>query len=236
MAADTPGSGLPGTRGGPRVVPFGEAAWLAMLGQDVDARLNRRVHGLADRIRAARPDQPGWGEPVPGYASVLAPYDPARIDPDRARAELTAWVVQAVAGDPQADPDLPVVDVPVRYGGADGPDLSEVADRLGLGEAEVVDLHATPVYRVFLLGFVPGFAYLGPLPDALFLPRRSEPRERVPSGSVAIAARQTAVYPFATPGGWHLIGRTGALLWDPRRDPPAVLRPGGRVRFVPERT
>jgi KipI family sensor histidine kinase inhibitor len=96
-----------------------------------------------------------------------------------------------------------------------------------------MDLHAGTLYRVFLLGFVPGFAYLGTLPERLALPRRAEPRARVPAGSVAIAGRQTAVYPFSTPGGWHLIGRTDDQLWDPARTPPARLRPGQSVRFVP---
>jgi len=216
------------------VMPFGDEALLAVLGDGVDEALNRRVHGLAARIRAAR--DRGWGVPVPGYATVLAPFDPELLDPGRAEADLTAWLVEALAGDPPEDRELPVVEIPVRYGGEDGPDMGDVAERLGLTHEQVADAHASVTYRVYLLGFVPGFAYLGPLPEVLALPRRPEPRPRVPPGSVAIAGRQTAVYPFATPGGWHLIGRSGACLWDLRKEPPSILRSGDRVRFVPDRS
>jgi KipI family sensor histidine kinase inhibitor len=133
------------------------------------------------------------------------------------------------------DAELAALEVPVHYGGADGPDLPEVAERLGLSQGQVVEAHAGPTYRVRMLGFVPGFAYLATLPEVLALPRRAEPRTRVPGGSVAIAARQTAVYPFETPGGWHLIGRTDLSMWDIGRVPPARLAPGDRVRFVPHR-
>ncbi|MFV2065082.1 MAG: allophanate hydrolase subunit 1, partial [Chloroflexota bacterium] len=113
------------------------------------------------------------------------------------------------------------------------PDLEEVAARTGLSVEAVVDAHSGTTYRVFMLGFAPGFAYLGTLPASLQLPRRAEPRLRVPSGSVAIAAAQTAVYPHSTAGGWHLLGRTDTVLWDRSAEPPARLRPGDRVRFVP---
>ena len=164
------------------------------------------------------------------------PYDPLRTSPEAATGRLSALV--AAAGNTEESTDeatLPLVELRVRYGGEDGPDLRSVAERTGLDEQAVVDLHTGTVYRVFLLGFVPGFAYLGTLPEALALPRRSEPRTRVPAGSVAIAGRQTAVYPFSTPGGWHLIGRTEDPLWDLARTPPARLRPGQAVRFVPIR-
>lgn len=219
----------------PRVVPFGDRAFLAVLGDGVDPELNRRVHGLAARIRRAHLADHGWSEPVPGYATVLAPFDPERLDPDRAQADLAAWLADALTSDPPPDPAMLLVEIPVRYGGEDGPDMQAVAERLGLTPTQVAEAHASVTYRVYLLGFVPGFAYLGPLPAELAIPRRSEPRPRVPAGSVAIAGRQTAVYPFATPGGWHLIGRTTAPLWDLRQDPPAILKAGERVRFVPER-
>ncbi|HLB54334.1 MAG TPA: 5-oxoprolinase subunit PxpB, partial [Gemmatimonadales bacterium] len=124
--------------------------------------------------------------------------------------------------------DRPTVLIPVRY---DGPDLEEVSARTSLTREEVIRRHTAPEYLVYLLGFAPGFGYLGDLDPALILPRRSAPRTRVPAGSVAIAGAQTAVYPLETPGGWHLIGRTTLSLFDPRRDPPALLAPGDRVRF-----
>ncbi len=161
------------------------------------------------------------------------PFDPERLDPAAARERLEAVVATTSRLPLGPDRGGRLVEIPVRYGGPDGPDLSEVAERLGLDVEAVVRAHAARTYRVYLLGFVPGFAYLGTLPQRLVLPRRPTPRPTVPPGSVGIAATQTAVYPVATPGGWHLIGRTDLPLWDPEADPPARLAPGDRVRFVP---
>jgi KipI family sensor histidine kinase inhibitor len=118
--------------------------------------------------------------------------------------------------------------IPVVY---DGPDLAEAAERLHLPLTTVIELHSRPIYRVFLVGFVPGWAYLGPLPDELVLPRRENPRTVVPAGSVAIAGRQSGIYPLPTPGGWHLIGRTSVKLFLPDSDPPCLFRAGDRVKF-----
>ena len=126
----------------------------------------------------------------------------------------------------------PLVEIPVRYGGTHGPDLSELAERLQRSESEVIGLHTETEYTVQMVGFLPGFPYLGPLPEALHLPRRDTPRLRVPPGSVAIAGGQTGIYPQASPGGWHLIGHTDFRLFDPHERPPARLQPGQRVRFV----
>ena len=126
----------------------------------------------------------------------------------------------------------PLTHIAVRYGGTHGPDLSEVAERLQLSDNEVIDLHTAAEYTVLMVGFLPGFPYLGPLPEALRLPRRDTPRLRVPPGSVAIAGGQTGIYPQASPGGWHLIGHTDFRVFDPSEQPPARLQPGQRVRFV----
>jgi KipI family sensor histidine kinase inhibitor len=225
----------------PRIVPFGDESLLVVFGERVDPVLNQRVHALAAAVRAdaaqaASPDEPAaaaWGIPVPGFASLLVPFDPARVTAGAARRRLGALAADHSRVDVTEEPDSrPPVEIPVRYGADDGPDLAEVAARTGLSAAAVVDLHASLTYRVFILGFAPGFAYLGTLARELALPRRAEPRTRVPAGSVAIAGRQTAVYPSATPGGWHLIGRTDFRPWDPGRNPPALLLPGQRVRFV----
>jgi KipI family sensor histidine kinase inhibitor len=232
-----------------QVVPFGDQALLAVLGDEIEPGLNARVHALAAAVQLERDrtDAP-WGVPVPAYASLLVPYDVRRLSLASAIGRLEALLRAATPNDggpglaaaaehlpALAAERLPALEVPVRYGGTDGPDLAEVARRTGLTEERVVELHAGVVYRVYMLGFSPGFAYLGTLPDELALPRRDEPRTRVPKGSVAIAARQTAIYPSATPGGWHLIGRTDAPVWDITSDPPALLQPGRSVRFVPQR-
>lgn len=212
------------------VVPFGEAALLVRLGERIDPAVNARVHALADLLRASG----AVGEPVPGYTSLVVPFDPLTAQPaDVERAVREALARLDARGEAPASVAEPVMEIAVRYGGEDGPDLAEVAERSNLTPAQVIELHASVTYRAYLLGFAPGFAYLGELPAALEMERRQTPRQRVPAGSLAIAGRQTAVYPLATPGGWHLIGRTDVRLWDPQREPPALIGPGRLIRFVP---
>jgi KipI family sensor histidine kinase inhibitor len=230
----------------PRIVPFGDAAVLIVLGEGVDPAVNRRVHRLAARVRELAATEPGFGPPVPAYASLLVPVDPIEPGAVVAAARLARLVRDADAPGPDVisagrnadggpEPRVrPPIEIPVRYGGPDGPDLPAVAEATRLTEAEVIERHAGEIYDVWFLGFAPGFAYLGSVPEAIAVPRRPTPRVRVPAGSVGIAGRLTAVYPGDLPGGWQLLGRTRERLWDPRRDPPARLRPGDRVRFVPE--
>jgi inhibitor of KinA len=161
------------------------------------------------------------------------PIDPLGDDPVAAGERLRP-IVEDMAAAPSADLDRDrIVEIPVRYGGQDGPDLEAVAATIGRSVSDVIGLHVTATYRVLFLGFAPGFAYLGPVPEPLALPRRASPRELVPAGSVAIAGGQTAVYPRRMPGGWHLIGRTDAVLWAIDRREPSLLAAGDRVRFVP---
>ena len=220
------------SRAAPPVLPLGEAAWTVALGDTVDLELHRRVTDLAERIGAA--DFVGVIEIVPAYAAVTVFFDPHVANADVLReslAQLAATQFDLLSARP---PDLPssdhLITIPVRY---DGPDLAHVAKETGLSEAEVIRRHAEPEYRVYLLGFAPGFAYLGDLDPALVLPRRNAPRTRVPAGTVAIGGAQTGVYPLATPGGWHLIGTTSLKMFDPAREPAALLRVGDRVRFQP---
>jgi KipI family sensor histidine kinase inhibitor len=217
------------------VRPFGDEAVLLTLGDRVDPDLNRLVHRIATALTREREGGLPLRVPVPAYASVLVPFDLARIGSDEVRS-LVAKVAEAALGQTPGVETGPIgrlVEIPTRYGGADGEDLEGIAARLGMTPSTVVELHASTEYEVFMLGFAPGFAYLGVLPEAIAVPRLPAPRPRVPPGSVAIAERQTAVYPSATPGGWNLIGRTEIALWDVERRPPALLAPGDRVRFVP---
>lgn len=222
----------PAPRGPVRIERFGEAALLVVLGDRVDAAVNDRVHKLAARLGVRAAHMAGLGAPVPAYASVLLPFDPLVLE-EAAVRDMIAVALDAAGGPSMTADRTGIISVPVRYGGPDGPDLAEVAARTGRSEADVVRLHASVEYRVFCVGFVPGFPYLGLVPEALALPRRATPRLHVPAGSVAIAGRQTGIYPADTPGGWHLIGRTDLPAWDPRREPPALLEPGVRVRFMP---
>jgi KipI family sensor histidine kinase inhibitor len=222
----------------PPIVPLGESALLVTFGDRIDRSLNARAREFADAVRAARAANPAIGAPVAAYASVLVPFDALAMDFEAARATVATLLGSSpgdAGGAAPVEPPGQTREVHVRYGGDDGPDLADVAALNDLSVSNVIDLHAATTYDVFFLGFAPGFAYLGTLPEKLRTPRLDRPRERVPAGSVGIAGEQTGVYPFALPGGWRIIGRTDALLWAPDRDPPALLRPGDRVRFVPMR-
>lgn len=207
---------------------MGEAALLVTLGEEIDPWLSARARAIAAAVDA----DPRLGRAIPAYASVLARFDPAKLSTEDA-ASIVSTHVAGVSVD---GPDPAVgrhVEIPVRYGGGDGPDLDDVAALHDLTPAAVVELHASVEYIAFFLGFAPGFAYLGPVPASIATPRLEVPRPRVPAGSVAIGGVQTAVYPTETPGGWRLIGRTDTRLWDVTRAEPALIRPGDRVRFVP---
>jgi len=221
------------TRARRRIVPFGDSALMVVLGDGVDPVLNARVHRLAAAVRRLSGNDPRFGSPVPAYASVLVPTDIHATSPDDLIGVLSD-VVDEVDGDVGAQASEPMLHAfPTRYGGEAGPDLDELAAVHDLRPADVIEIHASADYRVYFLGFAPGFAYLGRVPDAIATPRRAVPRQRVAAGSVGIGRDQTGIYPFEAPAGWHLIGRTDVTLWDPAADPPALLAPGDRVRFVP---
>ena len=218
----------------PRIEALGDGALLIQCGETIDAGVNAQAMAIARAIETAK--LPGILDIAPAYASVCLRYEPhawigADVQSPFARlAERLSTLVDNVASD--ASTDVASIEIPVIYGGESGPDLDEVAAHAGLMREAVIELHSGAEYRVAMLGFTPGFPYLLGLPDALHMPRRATPRTRVPAGSVAIGGAQTGVYPRETPGGWHLIGRTPLHLFDPARDPPALLKPGMRVKFV----
>ena len=209
----------------PSIRPMGDAALLVELGDEIDPMINARVHALAASLSRV----PGVTACVPAYASLLVEFDPGVSGESEVRERVDRALASAEAVSPL---EPRVVEIPTRYGGEFGPDLDFVAQRSGLSPREVIRLHSAEPFRVFMLGFAPGFPYAGPLPAAIAAPRLDTPRSRVPAGSVAIAGRQTGIYPLESPGGWRLIGRTDLVLFDPARDPPALLRPGDYVRFV----
>jgi inhibitor of KinA len=163
-----------------------------------------------------------------GYCTVTVYFDPLRADAAQLEAALARL---AAAGGGATTVTGSLVEVPVCYGGEHGPDLKEVAAAARVSEADVIAMHSGMTYRVYVVGFVPGFPYMASVDPRLALPRRATPRTRVPAGSVAIAAGQTGIYPSATPGGWHLIGRTPLKPYDPSRQDPFAFKPGDRVRF-----
>ena len=187
--------------------PLGEAALCCTLPAPVSLAQQQRIWQLAADL--ARVD--GVQELIPGMNNLTLCFDPLQSDAQTLEQALrTAW-----ARPPRQRPLGRRVDIPVRYGGDDGPDLAEVAAHCGLSAEEVVQRHSQPEYVVYFLGFQPGFAYLGELDASLHTPRRAEPRTAVPAGSVGIGGAQTGVYPLATPGGWQLLGRTSLPLFDP---------------------
>ncbi len=209
--------------------PAGDRAALVRLAGGGGAETARALAGLADRLR--RTATPGLLEAVPGRETVTVYYDPLTL-PWARLEEVLAAAVAGAEGDRGGGAGA-VVEIPVLYGGEAGPDLEETAALVGLSPAEYARRHAACEYTVLFLGFAPGFAYLGPLPEPLRVPRLPRPRLAVPPGSVAVAADHTAVYPGGTPGGWRLIGRTPLAVYDPAREPRALLRAGDRVRFRP---
>ncbi len=218
----------------PGAVPLWELAPLGDSGLIITWRGAREVAGAAIRelaglIATRRPA--GLVELVPGIETLLVCYDPLRVEPDELQREIERDLPRTLHAEP---PKGATVEIPVCYGGADGPDLPYVAQACSLSEADVIALHTSQPMPVLMIGFLPGFPYIGQLPPALHLPRRAEPRTAVAAGSVAIANDQTGIYPDQSPGGWHVIGRTDLRLFDPLRDPPALLRAGDYVRFVAE--
>jgi KipI family sensor histidine kinase inhibitor len=218
-----------------RIEALGDCALLLSFGERIDSDLNAFALAAAAALREA--DLPGLSDIAPAYASVCVRYDPcAWLDTTGAQSPHTriasriSTIVDTLPT-PRLAPDTAAIDVPVCYGGEFGPDIDELAAHAKFSVAEAIACHSAAEYRVAMLGFAPGFAYLLGLNSALNTPRRATPRIRVPPGSVAIGGAQTGIYPRELPGGWQIIGRTPLVLFDTSRARPALLMPGQRVRF-----
>ena len=210
-----------------RVAAAGDSALIAEFPQRIDPEINERAAALASRLRRQ------WGavlrDVVVGYCTVTAYFDPLYVDARWLEAEVRA----AAEEDGDAPPGAPrTVEIPVCYDADLGPDLEDVAAFGSCSVDDVIARHTGRTYRVYMVGFVPGFAYLGQVDSQIAAPRRVTPRTLVPPLSVAIAGGQTGIYPRATPGGWNLIGRTVVVPYDPDRPDPSLLRVGDEVRFV----
>jgi KipI family sensor histidine kinase inhibitor len=213
---------------GYRIVPAGDSALIVEFEERIDPEVNARAIACADAIAAA--GVVGIRDIVPTYRSVAVYFDPVRTDSDALIERITHEAKHATASAAvMASP----VRIPVCYGGDLGPDLASVAGFAGLSEADVIRIHSAGVYRVFMLGFVPGFAYLGLVDERIAMPRHTTPRVRVPIGSVGIAGVQTGIYPAETPGGWQLIGRTPMKPFDVARAEPFLMKAGDLVAFYP---
>lgn len=213
----------------PRIEAAGLDAWLIRLFDAIDEANLPWLTALTRQCEAALGAD--LVDLVPSYTTLLVVFDPLKLDPELARRRLG----EVLAG---LTPDAATVggeirELPTWYDESVGPELARLAERAGMSVAEVIDCHSERLYRVFALGFAPGFAFMGLLDERLECPRLDTPRQQVPLGSVAVAGQQTAAYPAVTPGGWNLIGRTSARLFDRDREGFSLLQVGDQVRFVP---
>jgi len=207
---------------------MGDRGLLLEFGDEISPEVNEKVR----RITLAIQDEAieGIVEMVPTYRSLLILYNPLILPIDDLKRRLER-IEKELQQTPFPEPKL--TRIPVLYGSAYGPDLEEVAKYHQISPEEVIRLHCSKPYFIYMIGFMPGFPYMGELPEALITPRLKTPRLSVPAGSVAIAQRQTGIYPMESPGGWHILGRTPAKLFDPEKEPPALLQMGDLVQFFP---
>lgn len=207
---------------------YGDCGLLVEFGDEIDPETNKKVHSLTAAIETRKPL--GVTEVVPAYRSLLIIYDPRRTKIAGIKKIVTRMEKELTDEEPSS-PSL--VEIPVCYGGQFGPDIEFVAKYHGIEVEDVVKCHSSQEYLVYMLGFTPGFPFLGGLPEILHTPRLKEPRTRVPAGSVGIANEQTGIYPIESPGGWRLIGRTPIDLFVPERDRPFLLKAGSYLKFRP---
>jgi inhibitor of KinA len=212
---------------GSRFLLSGDSCLVMEFGDEISPELNQMVRRVS--VSLAEADVQGITELVPTYRSLYIEYDPLQISLE----EMKKRLVEIEGSLSRIDlPPPRIVEIPTLYGGEHGPDLASVAEYHSISKREVVEIHKSGDYLVYMLGFTPGFAYLGGLSERISTPRLETPRLRVPAGTVAIAGRQTGVYPVESPGGWRLLGRTPIKMFDPHKDPPSVLQPYDHVRFV----
>ena len=210
------------------IKPLGDSALLIQLDEKIESSINRRVHALNSLLQAAFVD--GILETVPAYCTLLVHYDPLILTFDQA----VCWVRRQMERVDDSTHRAPRrLEVPVRYGGASGADLETVAASKGISPADVIRMHSGRLYTVYMMGFTPGFPYMGTLDGRLVMPRLETPRTLVKAGTVAIAGSQTGIYPLDSPGGWHMIGWTPLKLFDPTCEPPFLFTPGDEVKFIP---
>lgn len=209
-------------------MPSGDCGIVVEFGNEITEAINQKVRGMMIIVEAAEID--GITETVPTYRSLLIQYDPRLCLYEDLKRKLMALEAQM---DSIAIPEPVVYKIPTAYGGEYGPDIQHVAENAGISVEEVITAHASREYLIYMLGFTPGFPYLGGMDQRISTPRLSTPRTRIPGGSVGIAGNQTGIYPMDSPGGWQLIGKTPVRLYDATATPPILLSAGNYIRFVP---
>lgn len=211
-----------------RYMLAGDKALVVEFGDEISQAVNSKVRNLYVALNKYKVT--GIEEITPTYRSLLIQYNPLLINLNTLQAKLRELENNL---DKVEIPKPRIIDIPTLYGGEYGPDLAFVAEHNGVTSEDVIRIHSSVDYLIYMLGFTPGFPYLGGMSEKIAAPRLSVPRTKIPAGSVGIAGKQTGIYPIESPGGWQLIGRTPLKLYDPRRQPPIVLQAGDYIRFVP---
>lgn len=214
----------------PRILPYGDHALLVQYDADgFSQEVSEAVHTLAHLLRKSR--KTVWREIVPAYDSLVVTFDAASLSLDSAKRRIEDALIRGDKS--QSKKKETIIDIPVYYGGENGPDLETICKSSGLSAEKVITLHSAKPYRVCMMGFIPGFTFLSEAPKKLHHPRQKTPRAKVPAGSVGIANWQTGIYGLESPGGWQIIGRTPLSIFDKSREAPFLLKAGDRIRFVP---
>lgn len=210
----------------PKILPVGDKAIVVEFGDEISVECNNKVLSLYKNITSNK--EPYIISSIPTYRSLLIKYDPLEISYPELIEEINEKLKQ------QKDLNIKpkVMEIPVKYGGDFGPDIEYVAKHNNISIDEVIKLHTKPLYRIYMIGFTMGFAYLGGMSSKIETPRLEKPRTKIPAGSVGIAGKQTGIYPVESPGGWRLIGKTPVKLYDPYREDPILVKPGNYIKFV----
>ncbi len=211
-----------------KIVAAGDSSILIEFGSEINPEINRKITSTVQLIRAQQIE--GIVDMIPAFCSLLINYDPRIITYDRIQSRMAELVKMDVKASAQKKK---VFEIPVCYGGDFGPDIENIAANAGLSVEEVIKIHSSCDYLIYMLGFLPGFCYLGGLDERIHTPRLANPRVKIPAGSVGIGGSQTGIYPLDSPGGWQLMGLTPVKTYDPDRETPILLEAGDYIRFVP---
>ena len=211
-----------------KLLTAGDSSILLQFGNTIDPAINRKIAATVQLMREQHIN--GVTDVIPAFCSLLINYDPRVISYEQIKRRMEALVkIDVTAGDTRKR----VFEIPVCYGGEYGPDIQNIADHAGMSVEEVIQVHTSRDYLIYMLGFLPGFTYLGGLDERIHTPRLANPRIRIPAGSVGIGGSQTGIYPMDSPGGWQLMGQTPVKTYDPERKPPILVEAGDYIRFVP---